>query len=87
MVKIEIKIKESHVIYGRGLVLTGTLEDNPLLTHNDLDMYKHRKQPIFVDGKYYEIRGIERFALPTTSMQTSDKFGLLVRPYDHDEEE
>lgn len=76
---INIKFRDIFNITGRGLVYSCSLEDNPELDHNKITDLKDNSEPVIIDGKKYMIKGVERFALPTSLMYLSDSFGLLVK--------
>ena len=75
---IDIKFRDTFQITGRGLVYSCDLEDNPNLDHFKLDYLKEVGEVVKINNKKYIIKGIERFALPTSLMHHSSKVGLLV---------
>lgn len=72
---IAVSIIETHIIEGRGLILTASRKANPLVDFNRL----HGKS-IVVNAKSYRVRGVEGFIKPMDPPIMGDTVGLRVTP-------
>lgn len=78
---IEIKHEDKFYITGRGIVYTGTLENNIPLDQYDLEKFQKSGQPVVIDEKVWKVVGVERYAVGRERWNKHPEFGVLVKPY------